>query len=109
MSKKQVRDEQAQVVGEEMPVLGATDRSVDPLRAAQLEARLLGQKMTFWCLNYIYSGDLTGVYEEMIELTNPIVIYETGEFDDPKWKDFSKLPHKIYIMKGNVESWGVLK
>ena len=33
-------------------------------------AGFLGQRITVWCLNYIYTGDLVGVNDECIRLDN---------------------------------------
>jgi len=81
----------------------------DPFKRQMVEQRLLGKNITFWCLNYIYTGKVSGVYADQIELSEPQVVYETGDFGDPKWKDAQPLPNTIFIMRRNIESWGVLK
>ena len=70
---------------------------------------LLGKTVTFFCLNYIYTGQLTGVNETCILLENPFIVYETGPFTDSHWKDAQKLPSPLYIQTGAIESFGVIK
>lgn len=70
---------------------------------------MLGQRITVWCLNYIYTGDLMGVNAECILLQNAKVVYETGSFTDKAWKDAQDLPHPCYIMKRCIESFMILK
>jgi len=70
---------------------------------------LLGQRITVWCVNYIYTGDLTGVNGDCILLENAGVVYETGPLNDKKWGDMQPLPHACYIMTRCIESFMVLK
>lgn len=70
-----------------------------------LEA-LLGKHVLIFCLNYIYTGKLTGVNKECILLENPAIVYETGAFTDKKFKDAQNLPSQHYIMKSAIESFG---
>jgi hypothetical protein len=72
-----------------------------------LEA-LLGETVTIYGFNYIYTGKLTGVNDTFVELTDASVVYETGAYDDKKWKDAQKLPHEWYVMKSGIESYGIL-
>ena len=70
---------------------------------------LMGQVITVWCLNYIYTGKLAGINEECILLEDASVVYETGVFSEKGWKDAQKLPHPAYVMKRCIESFMVLK
>ena len=71
---------------------------------------LLGQEVTFFCINYIYAGKLIGVNTDCVKLENPKIVYETGAFSDSNWKDAQKLPHKyFYIARQAVESFGIMK
>ena len=70
---------------------------------------LMGKRVTFFCLNYIYTGDLTGVNERFVELSNPAIVYETGPFHEKDWKDAQGLPSTIFIMLGSVEAFGEVK
>lgn len=69
----------------------------------------LGQRITLFCANYIYTGKLTGVNTDCVELQDAAIVYETGAFSDTEWKDAQKLPNTWYVQKGMIESWGVLK
>ena len=71
--------------------------------------KLLGSRITLFCMNYIYTGDLTGVNADCVLLTNPAIVYETGPFDTKTWKDSQNLPNTLYVMKNSIESFGVIK
>lgn len=71
--------------------------------------KLLGERVTLFCMNYIYTGTLTGVNTDCVLLTDPAIVYETGAFSDQKWKDAQSLPNAIYIMLGAIESFGIVK
>ncbi len=71
--------------------------------------KLLGGVVTLFCLNYIYAGTLVGVNETCALLRNPSIVYETGPFADPKWKDAQALPHEMYVMLAAIESFGLVK
>lgn len=73
-----------------------------------LEA-LLGERVTLFCMNYIYTGKLTGVNDTCILLTDAAVVYETGAFTEKGWKDAQSLPGDWYVQTGSIESFGVLK
>ena len=72
---------------------------------------LMGQRVTLFCANYIYTGKLTGVNATCVLLTDkPAIVYETGPLTDGKWKDAQPLPHdELYVMTHAVESFMVLK
>jgi hypothetical protein len=70
---------------------------------------LLGQRITLFCLNYIYTGDLVGVNDTYLLLENAAIVYETGELNSKEWKDAQKLPHAWRVQMACVESWGLLK
>ena len=70
---------------------------------------LLGEVVTLYCLNYIYTGRLVGVNTTCVKLSDAAVVYETGPYSDPDWKDAQRLPHDWYVQTGSIESFGVLK
>ena len=43
--------------------------------------KLLGERVTLFCANYIYTGKLTGVNENCVLLSEAAIVYETGSFD----------------------------
>ena len=70
---------------------------------------LLGEVITVFCLNYIYTGKLIGVNTTCILLDEPKIVYETGSFDSKDWKDAQSLPNEMYIQTSCIESFGVVK
>ena len=71
--------------------------------------KLLGERVTLFCANYIYTGQLTGVNDTCVLLTDAGVVYETGAFSDKSWKDMQKLPFDWYVQVSAIESFGKLK
>lgn len=82
--------------------------SVTEVDGEGLEA-LMGERVTLFCLNYIYTGKLTGVNKSCVLLEDAAIVYETGELDSKSWKDAQKLPHQWYVQTGAIESFGILK
>ena len=70
---------------------------------------LIGDTVTFFCLNYIYTGKLIGVNDKFVLLENPKIVYETGSFKDKDWTDAQSLPNNLYLMLATVESFGIMK
>ena len=72
--------------------------------------KLMGKKVTFFCLNYIYTGTLIGVNETCVLISKPEIVYETGAFSEAKYKDSQSLGiDEFYIQMGCIESFGVIK
>ena len=71
--------------------------------------KLLGERVTLFCLNYIYTGKLEGVNDTYVKLVDAAIVYETGELGDHKWKDAQKLPNEWYVQTSAIESFGILK
>ena len=69
----------------------------------------LGKTITVFCAVYIYTGEVIGVNESFIKLKNPKIVFETGAFDTPTWKDAQALPNELYIQTAMVESFGIVK
>lgn len=70
---------------------------------------LLGQRVTLFCMNYIYTGTLVGVNSTCVLLEDAAVVYETGAFTDTKWKDAQPLPKALYVQVAAIESFTVLR
>jgi hypothetical protein len=70
---------------------------------------LLGQRVTIFALNYIYTGELEGVNQTCVKLKDAAIVYETGAFTNKAWKDAQKLPKALYVQMGAIESFTVLK
>lgn len=71
--------------------------------------KLLGERVTLLCMNYIYTGKLIGVNSTCVLLTEAAVVYETGELTSKTWKDAQKLPNDWYVATSAIESFGILK
>jgi hypothetical protein len=70
----------------------------------------LGKSVTLFCGVYIYTGKCVGVNASSIKLENASIVYETGSFNDPKWKDAQKIPcGHWYVSVAAIESFGFMK
>ena len=68
---------------------------------------LLGTNVLIFALNYIYAGKLVGVNSTFIKLEELKIVYETGPFSTPGYKDAQALPGKAhYIQISAIESFG---
>ena len=81
---------------------------VDEVAGEGLE-KLLGERVTIFALNYIYTGMLCGVNATCVLLKDASIVYETGELMTGPWKDAQKLPHDWYVQTSAIESFGILK
>lgn len=70
---------------------------------------LLGGRVTFFCMNYIYTGTLIGVNDSCVLLDEPSIVYETGSFDKKEWLDAQRLPNQLYVQISSIESFGIVK
>jgi len=70
---------------------------------------LLGQTVTIFALNYIYTGKLIGVNASCVLLGEAKIVYETGELNTNTWKDAQSLPGDWYVQTCCIESFGKLK
>ena len=71
--------------------------------------KLLGERVTLFCVNYIYTGKLFGINDTCVLLTDAAIVYETGSLNETTWKDAQKLPNDWYVSTSSIESFGVLK
>ena len=67
---------------------------------------LIGQDVTLWCMNYIYAGNLVGVNDTDVMLSNAKVVYQTGPLKDTGFEDAQDLPADWYVRIGAIESYG---
>lgn len=70
---------------------------------------LMGEQVTLFCANYIYTGRLVGVNDTFVKLEKASIVYETGAFTNTKYKDAQELPFDWYIKTAAVESYGILR
>lgn len=82
--------------------------SVAEVDGEGLEA-LLNERITLFCLNYIYTGLLVGVNNSCVLLKDASIVYETGPLTSKDWKDAQKLPSEWYVQISAIESFGRLK
>lgn len=86
---------------------------MEPKKLIEVESEglvsLIGKNVTLFCANYIYTGILEGVNETCVKISSVKIVYETGAFDTPDWKDAQPLPNPVYIMIGLIESYTILK
>lgn len=69
---------------------------------------LLGEKVTLFCLNYIYHGKLIGVNKDDILLEDAHIVYETGDFSAKGFQNAQLLTKGEWRVRTNIiESYGV--
>jgi hypothetical protein len=66
---------------------------------------LLGERVILLCLNYFYAGQLAGVSRTCVLLEDASIVYETGEWGQPEWKDAQKTGRPVYVRLGCIESF----
>ena len=71
--------------------------------------KLLGETVTVFCMNYIYTGKLLGVNASCVLLGEAQIVYETGALNTKTWKDAQALPGEWYVNTASIESFGLLK
>jgi len=71
--------------------------------------KLLGEVVTLFCLNYIYTGKLIGVNATCVLLAEAKIVYATGDLCSKTWKDAQALPGEWYVQTSCIESFGKLK
>lgn len=82
---------------------------IETTDACGLES-LLGERVLLLCGNYFYAGKLTGVNDSFVELTEPSIVYETGEWTAKEYKDVQRLHASIwYVQRDAIESFGLSK
>ena len=70
---------------------------------------MLNEKVCLFCGVYIYTGVLSGVNDDHLELTDPKLVYETGDLSSGGWTDAQPLPSPWRVMLQGIESWGPAK
>jgi hypothetical protein len=83
--------------------------NVTEINGAGLES-LMGERVLLMCTNYFYTGKLTGVNSDFVELEDPAIVYETGQWSNAKFTDEQKLHCKVfYVRTPAIESFGISK
>jgi hypothetical protein len=71
---------------------------------------LMGERVLLMCTNYFYTGKLTGVNNDFVELEDPAIVYQTGDWANAKYADEQKLHSKVfYVRTPAIEAFGVSK
>ena len=71
---------------------------------------LLGEQVLLLCANYFYTGRLDGVNETCVLLTDPSIVYETGQWTAKGYADAQKLhTDKLYVQVTAIEAFGLSK
>ena len=71
---------------------------------------MLGEPVTLFCVNYIYSGRLASVSDTCVLLEDAHIVYETGPFNTAGWNDAQRLPGGTwYVQIAAIESFGGVK
>lgn len=80
-----------------------------PVKVIEVEneglVSLLGEEVLIFCFNYFYYGRLVGVNESCIKLQGVYQVFETGAFNDSKFKD-AQIADEWYIQNSAIESFG---
>lgn len=71
--------------------------------------KFLGERITLFCANYIYTGKLMGVNDTCVLLEEGGIVYETGPFKEKSWKDMQGLNGAWYVMIQSIESFVIMK
>ena len=72
-----------------------------------LEA-LLDENVLLLCSNYFYTGKLSGVNSTCVLLTEASLVYETGPWHEPGFKDAQSFPAPVYVQTAAIESFFVV-
>ena len=68
---------------------------------------LLGETVLLLCANYFYVGVLVGVNDTFVELKDPSIVYETGDWADAKYKDVQRLhTPSLCVQRAFIEAFG---
>jgi hypothetical protein len=66
---------------------------------------LLGEKVLLLCANYFYAGTLAGVHRTHVRLEKASLVYETGEWNAPSYRDAQALPGPVHVRLGFIEAF----
>ena len=81
---------------------------VDEVDGEGLE-KFLGEKVLLMCGNYFYTGKLIGINDTCVLLENAAIVYETGPFSNPTYKDAQAIGALWYVSTAAIESFGAGK
>lgn len=68
--------------------------------------KYLGKRVLFVCMRYNYIGTLNGVNDDCVELTEALMVFDTGSISDNKISSCAKIPGgSLILMKSSIESF----
>lgn len=70
---------------------------------------LMGERITLYCMNYIYTGKLVGVNATCVKLIEASIVYDTGPAAENQYKVKEPFPDAWYVQTGAIESFGLFK
>ena len=71
---------------------------------------LMDEKVTLLCANYFYTGKLVGVNADFVELEDPAIVYETGDWKAQAYADEQALGCKtLRVRVAAIEAYGIIK
>jgi hypothetical protein len=71
---------------------------------------LLGEEVLLICSAYFYTGKLTGVNDTFVQLDDPAIVYETGNWNSKGYTNQEKLHTKrFFVQRAAIESFGISK
>lgn len=88
--------------------VGNMKKIIEEVSGEGLES-LLGERVTLFCSNYFYTGNLVGVNDVDVLIEDAHIVYETGPFNDPKWADAQRVADSLYVRTAAIESYGIVK
>lgn len=68
-------------------------------------ARLTGEYVWLWCVNYVYAGTILDVSSTDVLLDNPTIVLESGDFKDETFKEFENVPFNVHVRTSAIESY----
>ena len=79
--------------------------SVVEVEGEGLEA-LLGKKVILMCMNYFYAGVLEGVNSDFVKLSDPQIVYETGDWANKQWGNAQSMyVNELYVRVPSIEAY----
>ena len=64
-----------------------------------------GVRLMFVCGAYIYAGKVENAGHENIELSEAVLVYDTGPYNDKYWKESDYIGN-INLVVSQIEAWG---
>lgn len=68
-------------------------------------ARLTGEQVWLWCINYVYYGTIADVSSTDVLLENATIVLESGDFKDDSFKEYENVPYPVHVRTSAIESF----